>query len=228
MSFFSTAAGRAAATMVAVAVIIGGALYLSGNRPAVGGPSPSVVPTAAPSRPPAASPPQLGTSGWTPISSARYHYDVRYPASWSATQSSRAWTLAADQNALWKTSDFVNLPAFDVLTGPDPVLSATTDIFTVFEVDLPPGTTRDQWIATYFGPDSTGSAAPCIRRMDGYPPFDVEGHQAVLWTEPHTSVSCGETYAFAVVGTRLYSFTMGGPGREAILEALLSTVQFQP
>ena len=218
----------------AAAVVVAGTLVLSATRPSsdVGGTQPPPSASAGvsiPSQAVNASIPAvaasvatsgISTADWTAFSSARYGYDIRHPVLWSGVQSTRQWVMSTDQ------PNFLS-PAADQFRGQDLHLPTGMDQFFAFAVDLPAGTTRDQWVASYFGPDSKGSPSPCLRQQSNYGPVDVQGHEAVLWTEPHTASSCGGTYAFLTVGNRLYSFTMGGPGHEDVLIALLSTVQFR-
>lgn len=177
-----------------------------------GGASPAAsVPLSAPSAASSASASAaISTARWKTFTSARYGYDIRYPATWTPAPSTRQWTMAKDQRD-WQS------PAADQFVGPP--------LFAVFAVDLPAGTTADQWITRYFGPDGTG-ANPCSIAPNPDAGTLVDGHAAVRYTELPTSSSCGAYYAFVTVGTRLYSFTVWETGYEPDLDAFLSTVKF--
>jgi hypothetical protein len=140
---------------------------------------------------------------------------MKYPAFLTATQSVRQWSMATDR------SDWLS-PANDTFKGQVEV--------TVFSVDLPAGTSRDTWIASYHQQAvGTASPDPCgpLTTNVVLGTKEVDGHPVVFWRDPDTA-PCGGTQAFVVVGNRLYSFFIGLPGWEPTLEAMLSTVSFRP
>jgi hypothetical protein len=204
-----------------VAVAVGGLLILRpGSAPGIVGgppatPTPNPTPTPVPSITAAPTPiaTPVSTVGWLPFTSARYKYDIRYPAFLTAAQSVRQWSMAADR------SDWLS-PANDTFEGRVGV--------TVFSVALPAGTSSDAWIASYFAEGGRlESPAPCGETPVDLATKQVDGHPVVFWRESDNAANCGGTTAFVVVGDRLYTFFIGLPGWEPTLEAILSTVTFR-
>lgn len=112
-------------------------------------------------------------------------------------------------------------------TAADSVVGPNGPRFTAFAVDLPASTSSDQWIASYYGQDAKSSPDAC-----GHTPVDlgtkqVDGHPVAFWLEDNTA-TCGGTAGFVVINARLYAFTIWQSDKEPTLEALLSTVKFQP
>lgn len=212
---------RMAAVAIVIAIAVGGAIYLLSPGTGVGGlptatPTPSPRPTPVPSVAAAATPiaTPIDSTAWLLFSSTRYKYDIKYPAFLTPTQSIRQWSMAVDQKD-WQS------PANDWFRG--------QVFFTAFSVDLPAGTSRDAWIASYHGTDGKASPDPCgaLTTSIDLGTNEVDGHPVVFWRDPNTQL-CGGTAAFVVVGTRLYTFFIGLPGWEPTLEAMLSTVTFRP
>jgi hypothetical protein len=217
------ALNRVAAAAAIVLAVVALSAFLLSNR--VGGPGATPTPFASaapsssppspsPSIAPSPSPSSMSTAGWVTFSSSRYGYDIKIPASWTATakQSTRQWSLAVDQYD-WLTS------AADSF-GPDPHVTA-------FAVDVPAGTSNDAWIAAYYGPDAKGSPDPCQ-----HVPFDlatkqVDGHPVAFWDEIAAG-NCEGTAAFVFIGNRVDVFFIGRAGQHPLLEALMSTVNFRP
>ncbi len=170
----------------------------SASPPAVASPAPSASPTPATSG-------LISTAAWPSFTSARYGYSVQYPPELTPTQSTRQWTDA-------DRSDWLS-PANDTFKG--------SVAITVMAVTLPSGTTRDEWIASAFGnPD------PCTHTPVTLDSAAVDGHP-VEFVRETGSGDCGGTFAFVVVGDRLYDFFIGLPGYEPTLEAFLSTLHFR-
>lgn len=214
LSRFATAAGIVLA-VGAVSVLLlsnratgpGAATRSSPSSP------PPIAASSGPSGPAAsASPSPAPSASWIPFSSIRYRYDAKYPAGFTAAQSTRAWILGAEQRDSLA-------PASDVFRG--------TVWLTAFSLELPAGTSRDAWIASYYGPESEPSPDPCSHTAIELETKEVDGHPVVFTTENDTA-SCGGTAAFVVVGTRLYVFSHWLSGADATLEAFLSTVRFRP
>jgi hypothetical protein len=214
----------AAAAGIVLAVGIIGVLALSNRAGGTGGQqtasppsSPAAITSAAPSvapSPPATSPSAaassaavISTADWKPFSSNRYKYDAKYPLYQTATQSARQWTDADRTNWLG--------PGYDTFKGPVAI--------TAMAVTLPAGTTEDAWITSAFGsPDPSG----CSHNLVDLGTKTVDGHPVEFWRES-TNGQCGGTFAFVVVGDRLYDFFIGLPNFEPTLEAFLSTVHFR-
>jgi hypothetical protein len=177
-------------------------------------PSSTPPPSPSPSIAPSPSPSSISTAGWSTFSSSRYGYDIKIPASWTATakQSTRQWSLAVDQKD-WLTS------AADSF-GPDPHV-------TVFAVDFPAGTSNDAWIASYYGPDAKGSPDPCQHLPVDLATKQVDGHPVAFWDEVAAG-DCEGTSAFVFIGNRGNVFFIGRTGQQPLLEALMSTVKFRP
>ena len=226
---FAVAAGAVAIVLA----VVGAALFLRpGTQPVATEPSaaPSALSSAAalvttPSTAAVApsvataetSPAQssLSTADWTTFTSARYGYSMRVPPGWSQAPTSGRWKLAQ--------TDEQPKPA-DHLRGDSPLDGSPGEEFSAFAADLQAGTSQDAWIAAFFAPHPKPGHTPCLDQLDNYSPVDVQGHQAVLWTESHISTACGGDYAFVTVGHRLYAFELGGGGQERLLMAILSTV----
>jgi len=208
---------RTAVLVVAIAIAVGGSIYALSPGPGGGGPpaatpTPTSSPTPAPSIAASATP--IDTADWKPFSSTRYEYNIKYPPFLTATQSIRQWSMAVDRK------DWLS-PANDTFKGQVAV--------TIFSVDLPAGISRDAWIASFQGKDGKASPDPCgpLSTSIDLGTNEVDGHPVVFWRDPDTE-ACGGTYAYVVVGNRLYVFFIGLPGWEPTLEAMLSTVTFRP
>ncbi len=208
----------AAAAVVVLALVVVNVLPKSGGfgGPNVASPSPTATPapsSATPSPTVAPSPSPVSTVGWLAFSSKRYKYDIRYPSYLTPTQSVRQWSLTVDQK------DWLS-PANDIFRG--------SVAFTAFSVNLPAGTTRDAWIASYYRQYGIASPDPCTHTLVDLGTKAVDGHPVVFYRDSDVGATCGGTTAFVLVGSRLYVFFIGLPGWEPTLEALLSTVKFQP
>ena len=213
----------AAAVLLAVGAISVLALANRGGGPG-SLPSASVAPSASPAVVP--SPSQsatasFSTAGWIKFSSNRYGYAISVPADWTAQQSDRQWSLAGNQKD-WLTS------AADTFIGPGgPGIGSRGPRFTAFAVDLPGGTSSDAWITAYYGPNAKGSPEPCLHTPTDIATKEVDGHPVAFWQEAGPA-GCGGTAGYVVVNGRLHVFTIWLSGQEPTLEALLSTVKFQP
>ncbi len=217
------------ATAAAVLLAVGAlSAFVLSNR--AGGPGATPVPsvsaapstTASPSPSPSIAPsPSISTAGWLTFSSSRYGYDSKYPADWTAAQSTRQWSFAVDQKD-WLTS------AADTFIGPGgPGIGSRGPRFTAFAVDLPGGTSSDAWIAAYYGPNAKGSPEPCLHTPIDLGTKGVDGHPVAFWQEAGPA-GCGGTAGYVFVNGRLHVFTIWLSRQEPTLEALLSTVKFQP
>ncbi len=204
MSRFLMLASVAAVIAVAVGVFANAAPRPSG---VIG--VPAVTPdTATPSPSPF-----ISTADWLPLSSTRYGYEIAYPPNWTARQSVRAWSIDYDKNA-W------NSPAADHLDGGDVLVTA-------FAADIPPGTSADAWISSYLSPEPVGegSPSPCTHTSITLATTQVDGHPVAFWRED-AAEGCAGTFAFVVVDGRIHVFSIWRSGRDALLEAMLSTVTF--
>ena len=205
----------ALAVAAVVAIVVAGINILpksggvGGTAPAPSSATPS--PTAAPSPSPTSS--LASTAGWLAFSSKRYGYDIRYPSYLTPTQSVRQWSLTVDQK------DWLS-PANDTFRGQVG--------FTAFSVNLPAGTTRDAWIASYYRQYGIPSPDPCTHTPVDLGTKAVDGHPVIFYRDSDVGATCGGTTAFVNVGNRLYVFAIGLAGWEPTLEALLSTVTFRP
>lgn len=93
---------RAVAAIAVIAVIAVGTLAYISRMPGIGGPSPALSPSAIPS--PAASagasgspaPIAIDTSQWVRYTSARYGFELAYPAQWTAVPADHDWTWDGD------------------------------------------------------------------------------------------------------------------------------------
>lgn len=190
----------------------------SGTAPPASAPPSAVAPSASASAAAAseAASAPLSTEGWRAFSSTRYGYNIRYAPTWTSTPSTRTWTFAKDQKD-WMTS------AADHFLAP-----ASRVLVTGFAVDLPTGTTRDAWIASYHGPDASGKADVCGSVPVRLGTTEVDGHPVVFTSDAAKTSECGGTAAFVLVNKRLYVFSVWVDGEQPMLEALLSTVTFQP
>jgi hypothetical protein len=162
---------RAAVAIAIVAVLGVGALtfFKQGSAPGVGGqptPSPTIVPTTAPSTTAAAqqSPP-IDTSTWTIYSSVRNVLSIKHPANWTEEPSDHDWTLARD--AAWPNS------AAEKFVSPDGQVAVAA-----WSVAVQPGADLEAWIATYCPLNTT----PCTGIHDRAVPVTAvpDGQQGLL------------------------------------------------
>jgi hypothetical protein len=189
-----------------VAVVLGGAMLLGppGGNGVGGAPTPSPPPTEA-----------IETTDWVPFSSDRYGFDLTIPSTWTASRSTRAWSLDIDRTD-WLT------PAADRFMSPGSNL-----LFTVFAAPLPARMSSDAWIAAYLAPGAGASPGPCAPTARDLGQISVDGRPATFWAEPDEA-ACGGSHAFVVVDDRIYVFTVWRSGNEPLLKAFLSTVRFRP
>jgi hypothetical protein len=216
---------RIAMAAVAVVVVALIAINLLPKTNGVGGPPSTPLPTSTVAPTSTAAPTStsastssptsdlVSTAGWLAFSSKRYGYDIKYPSYLTPTQSVRQWSLTVDQKN-WLS------PANDTFKGQVG--------FAAFSVNLPAGTARDAWIASYYRQFGIPSPDPCTHTLVDLGTKAVAGHPVVFYRESDVGATCGGTTAFVVVGNRLYVFFIGLPGWEPTLETLLSTVTFRP
>ena len=185
-----------------------------GNPQATGTPSPTPVEvTVPPGATPAVSPALAMT---VPFTSERYGYRLAYPEGWTPTPASRAWDLDTDR------LDFAS-PGADRFIDEG---ASYQILFTVFAERLQDGMSPDDWIAAYQAPNPD-PAKSCPASVEDPTPVDVDGHTAVLWTEPETG-ACGATYTFVTVEDRIFMFAAWRANQEELLKTFLSTVRFDP
>jgi hypothetical protein len=222
MPFFSTNLGRAATAVVAAVVVIGGAIYLLGGRPGVGGPSPvpsqtavaeatTAAPTTAPSivvRPPRSA----FTESFT---SSQYGFTVKYPKGWTVRPAKETFRGG-------------EIPSAEA-TSADAISSGEMEFYVVAE-PVAAGTTEAQWTASIDPrvPRSFGFAANCAKSataltVDGEAAtelaFDVCRVATFMWV---TTVHAG--YGYQIVWTD-YAFTPLADA-QGVFDSFLSTFTF--
>lgn len=170
--------------------------------------SPSSSPSIAPS--PTATP--ISTAGWVTFSSTRYGNQIAHPPTWRATSATRDWVFATDAN------DFLTTAADQFV---DPAASYQI-LLTTFAVDVPKGTSDDQWLTAYFNKSDAGNV-PCGVTIDTLVPTTVDGRPGRVRNSP----SCSDSQAFVFIGNRVHVFGVWRSDQEPLLRAFLSTVTFQ-
>jgi len=204
---------RLAAAAVVAVVAVGGGAYLLGQRSGAGGPvSTSTVAPTAPIANPTASPttaptPTVDPTNWVPFTSAIYGFSAAHPTDWTVTPASgqHASAPGADSNG----------DTFWSMTGwPD---------FNGYEFKIPAGTTADAFIQAATA-DAVKTA--CYPTPNMWTKTTVDGHPASIayW-------GCNEHFysaqATVVIGTRIWFFNLDGPDRSLIVP-FLTTVKIDP
>ncbi len=209
----------AAAVFVAV-IAVGGALYILGRQPGVGGQT--STPTVSPA-PPSGSPPvtaqpsmPLDTTRWIPFAGSLYGYSVAYPLGWQTSAATEVWAGQTSYD-MWVSSS--NAPwadkTYDFVTGITMTGLATT---------VPAGTTEEAWIDAYLvwppgvAPTGATAAPPCIELAKDMMPIVIDGHPARRTTK------CGGEAAFVFVGNRMFVFEVSSHDELPLLNAYLSTI----
>jgi hypothetical protein len=206
--------GLAAAAIVIAAVL---GITLLGRGAGIGGPGPA---TAPPSRSasapvsatsPSSSPALTDTSNWISFTSERYGYRISHPPDWRATGGTRDWEFETDRLNFTTT-------AADRFVGP-----GNSILVSAFAVEVPADTAEDQWIAAYYeGTDLNGR--PCdVSVIEGLQPISVDDHPGRL----RVNDPCADAHAFIFIEGRVHVFAVWRPSREELLQAFLSTVQFE-
>jgi len=175
--------------------------------------SPATVPTAVPTAAPSAAPTAVAkasvapydTSTWVSYTSALYGYSASHPANWSEQPAANRWSSApgGDENShdtFWSSDGW-----------PD---------FNAFETTLPAGMTADAFLASFI---ADGVQTACLPTLDRWTAVTIDGHQA------RTALGgCNEHFYFAdaaaVIGNRIWIFTLDGPDR-SLLQPFLTTVK---
>lgn len=192
-------------------LLVGGALLLHpGSNIGVGGPSPTIHPTASamPSASAAASPPAVLTLTNT-FTSARHGYSVHYPSGWTVKDATKPWAAIGQNN--WGS-------------GINDELSNSTARFSGASQPLSKGQTADQWMTAYANGGATSSwATVAIGGQAGKITFD--GVPAAGGTVAPGGVMFDSV---VVVGGRGYNFNMDGIVDRPTFEAFLATVVFDP
>jgi hypothetical protein len=200
---------RLLAVAAVLAVAGASALLLASGQP-----DPPPAWSVAPSGPavtPASTTGAIDTSRWVAFTSARYGYTIRHPADWETTAASRQWTLEQDR------TDWIS-PAQDRIIDEE----ASYPIgWHGFAVDLPAGSSADQWIDAFF--EGTTAASGCLVLAADMPSITVGGYHGKLADQQ----ACDDTIAFVFVQPRMYVFTIGRENQVALFKAFLSTVSFE-
>lgn len=204
---------------VVVAVVVGGSMFLSrGPTDGVGGPrvdtpSPSASAAASVSPSPLPTIALTDTSNWVAFTSERYGHEIGHPPSWVATRATADWSFETSR------LDFRTSEA-DWFIDESSVYPIR---FSAFAVDVPPGTSDDEWITAYYKGSQAGGQQ-CDAVIETLQPIavTVDGHTGrMLINDP-----CDDAQAFVFIGGRVHVFAIWRPNQEALLEAFLSTVKF--
>lgn len=202
-----------------VAVVVVGSMFLNRGPTANVGGSPVTTPSASVAAPasaapePSVAPALTDTSNWAPFTSQRYGYEIAHPPAWTATPSVRDWVFDTDRLEF-------RSEAADSFIDP----TAQYQIrFTAFAVDVPPGTSEDEWITAYYE-GSRGDGIPCDALIKELQPIavTVDGHEGRMWIND----GCSDAQAFIFRDGRAHVFAVWRADQEALLEAFLSTVKF--
>jgi len=227
-AFMTTTTRLAAMALVAV-VAIGGAIYLIGQRPGVGGPvatppaatGPTSGPTVAPTStvPAASSDVPLDTSLWTAFTSTRNGATAKFPPDWNVTAATAPW--------IWQSQD----------PGPptnaiDTAVAADRRALLISSQKLPPGMSEDAWWTDY---TAQGGPIPfCFpTSRSGYETVTVDGTSGYLHGGKD---GCNFTEVIVLTGGRAYQLTAfvnldnatQGIFSRPLLDAWLSTIHLDP
>ena len=203
---------KLATLAAAVVLAVAGASWVlgrGGDSGVAGRPSPAASATGSPSSPPSSAPSAIIATAWVPFTSDRYGYRIAHPPTWTATAATRQWVLAPDR----ETFDTTAADHFIDTT----VATNLQVLVTAFVVDVPAGTSEDEWITAYFvtDPDSCGITIAKLvpTTVDGRP-----GRIAVS--------TCGDSQALVFFGGQVHVFAIWRDGQGALFDAFLSTVRF--
>jgi hypothetical protein len=212
---------RTAIAVLAVIVVISGAVYLLRPGAEVGGvpatPTASPVPTRSGTQPGASST-AIDTGTWIPFSSARHGYSISHPSDWTVTPATRPWPVGV-QGAVPPD------PMLDVFTGPGDLRRQ----FVVLSQPLPNGVTSADWLASYerSAPSMPSACWPAPAEMEQ---VTLDGQSA--WVHGGQA-NCGFIEAIAFAGGRVYELTGYFPVNGAVFDratfdALIESIHFQP
>lgn len=198
------------AAVIAV-LIVGGVLLTRGPTTNVGGPpitTPSLSAPDSPGASPSATPTLTDTSDWVAFTSERYGYEIEHPPTWIATPAVGDWDFETDRLD-WETADADTF--HDALA-----------LFSAFASDVPAEMSEDEWIAAYYE-GSGANGVQCEDSVD-WQPISVDGYAGRMAVND----ACSDVQAFVFIDGRVHVFAIWRENREALLEAFLSTVEFQP
>ena len=169
-------------------------------------------PTLAPS-PTTATALVVDTSGWIRFDSRFYGFSVSHPVGWTAAPGSGGWSLANPADA-----------SEDTLTSPSgPPSPVGPPNLMAFEVKVPAGMSADAFIEAY---TKVAHVSDCYPVRTQLPQTTIDGHAATV-----AYGGCVEQYYFAeaiaVIGDRIWIFSLHGPDRSLIVP-FLSTVNIDP
>jgi hypothetical protein len=211
-SFMKPALAGAA---VIAALVVGGMFLNRGPTDTAGGrpivtPLPSASAPASGSPSPSASPALTDTSNWVPFTSQLYGYKIAHPPTWTVEPATRDWSLEDDR------TDWVGHGVADGFLG---VAAGLVTRVTAFADDVPPGMSEDEWLAAYYV-DAPARCGP----SDDVRAISVDGHPGRFIN----AAACDDAaQAFVFLDGRVHGFAIWRPDQEALLEAFLSTVEFQ-
>ena len=195
------------AAAAAIVLAVGGlSVFVLSNRRGGQGALPTPGQSPSPSIAPSPSAGFGSTAGWLTFTSARYGYEINYPPSWSSDTATRDWVLATDRG-----SDLLNGQADAWVGGPD----GTQIRVAGFAANVPPGTTEDAWLSSYYA----GSAYCSTSQQPTFVPITVDGHPGQLET-------CFDAQAFVFIDQRVYVFSIWRSNQQPLFRAFLSTVKF--
>jgi hypothetical protein len=205
--------GRLAAAALAVAVAIGGLIYVVYPNPGPGTPSPSPgAPSPSPGAPsPSPATTQAPTIELAEFTSTRYGYTVRYPAGWSTRPATESWPAGTIVDPNRTDSD-----QFRPSTSPAAIIAIAAQA-------VPDGTPAASWLADYAAlRESTGG--PCFGPASAWTDATVAGSPARRIQAP-CAADAGALefveYAFIVDGTA-YVITGNVP---SVVETMIATMQ---
>ena len=209
----------ASAAFAVLAVVVIGSMFLNrvptnntGGPPAATS-SPSATASASTTPEPFASRAVTITADWVPFTSERYGYEIAHPPAWTATPSVRDWVFDTDRvNAVTDAADRFIDEGAQYKIG-----------FSAFAVDVPPGTSQDDWITAYYE-GSQGDGNQCDALIKEIQPIavTVDGHEGRMWVND----ACSDAQAFVFRDGRVHVFAVWRDRQQALLEAFLSTVRF--
>ncbi len=214
-AFFKPAIAGAAVVAV---LVVGGTFVTRGDTSGVGGstaatPTPSASAAATATQSPSPTQALTDTSNWETFTSERYGYEIGLPPSWIVEPATRDWALERDG------ADF---RGFNVADRFHDESASFQVLVTAFADDVPSGMTEDEWIESYL--DLEGDPiAGCGTSSEDVRPIVVDGHPGTLVNEQ----PCSDTIAFVFIDDRVHVFAVWRESQTALLEAFLSTVEFQ-
>ncbi|MDQ3127067.1 MAG: hypothetical protein M3Q66_01235 [Chloroflexota bacterium] len=208
-----------AAAAIVVAVVATSWILGRGTGPGVGAvpsstPSVAQVPSSSAPASPSPAPSQISTATWASFSSTLYGYRIGYPPGWTATPAERAWVFEIDRNV-------VQAPGSDQFVDKSVAIDAQVGV-TAFALEVPAGTSEDEWITAYFT-DNPGAACKNGVTIDRLEPTSVDGHAGRI-----ARTNCSDSQAFVFNDGRVHVFSVWRTGQQEFFDAVLSTVRFDP